>query len=64
MKRQKGRVPVAQKKRKVPNQIIAEYTISARTISPWTVDPKTITPWKLPPALNYLDLRIDGSMDD
>ena len=59
MKRQKGCVPM-----KVPNQIIGEYTIAARTISPWTIDPKTIIPWKSPPALNYLDLRIYSSMDD
>ena len=50
MKRQKGCVPMAQKKRKVQNQIIGEYTIAARTISPWTIDPKTIIPWKFPPC--------------
>ena len=54
---------MAQKK-EVPNQIIGEYTMAARTIPPWTIDPKTIIPWKLPLALNYLDLRIDSSMDD
>ena len=32
MKRQKGCVPMAQKKRKVPNQIIGEYLIGKNFI--------------------------------
>ena len=44
MKRQKGCVPMAQKKGKVPNQIIGEYTIAAPTIFPWIIPPWTIDP--------------------